>query len=157
MGENENFSQSISTTKAKNMSHQVLSKHNSFESAFLVEDYPYGRTLRCQRKCWIETASKGAKIGQMRFVSCTTNPKSPGKTWNKPHAGQYIDFLIMYLDAETGYVQTAGVDISSLSGIEKFKAQWYEILVPEQRTCFDIVEQRARQLNSITWKISSRS
>lgn len=139
------------------MPHQILSAHTSFESAFLVEDYPYGRTLRCQRKCWIETAFKGAKVGQMRFVACTTNPKNPGKTWNKPHASQYSDFLIMYLDSETGYVQTAGVNISCWSEVEKFKALWYEMLTPEQRTCFDKVEQRARQLNSITWTISSRS
>lgn len=139
------------------MSHQILSGHTSFESAFLVEDYPYGRTLRCKRKCWIETASKGSKIGQMRLVTCTTNPKIAGEIWNKPHAGQYSDFLIMYLDAQTGYIETDAVNINSLSRVEKFKAQWYEMLTPEQRTCFDKVETRARQLNLLSWKISSKN
>lgn len=137
------------------MSHQILSGHTNFESAYLVNDYPYGRTLRCRRKCWIETATKGAKKGQMRFVTCTTNPKKQGEVWNKPHAGQYNHFLLMYLDSETGYVQTAGVDIYSLCEVEEFKAKWYELMTPEQRILFEKVEQQSRRLNSISWKITS--
>jgi hypothetical protein len=36
------------------MSSKVLSGHVSEETAFLVEDYPYGFRLRCKIRYWLE-------------------------------------------------------------------------------------------------------
>jgi hypothetical protein len=42
------------------------------------QDYPYGFTLRCQKKVWIETHPAG-----QRTVEMTQQPKRPG-SWNTP-------------------------------------------------------------------------
>ncbi len=66
--------------------------HTSEETAYLIEDYPYGR-LRCQRKVWLESDPKRG----VRFVAQTNNPKN-GR-WNKPHKSTYTDVAAaLYLD-----------------------------------------------------------
>jgi hypothetical protein len=83
---------------------RVLTGHVSPETAYVVDDYPYGRVLRCKIRYWIETATKGAKKDQQRFVSQTTNPKKAGEPWNKPHPGTYASLQVLYLD-EVDHVQ----------------------------------------------------
>ncbi len=79
---------------------QVLSGHVSPETAYTVEDYPYGFRLRCRIRYWLEY-KKGTGV---RLVSQTTNPKRGG-AWNKPKASTYGRFGgAMFLD-EQGYVQ----------------------------------------------------
>ncbi|WP_203785974.1 hypothetical protein [Paractinoplanes rishiriensis] len=87
---------------------RVLAGHTSKDSAYLVDDYPYGRTLRCKIRYWVETATKGAKKGQQRFVRQTTNPKAEGEPWNTAHPGQYGPLVFLYLD-EQDHVQHIGV------------------------------------------------
>ena len=57
----------------------VLHGHTAPQTAFLVNDYPYGFRLHCKMRWWIETADKGAKKGQQRVMTQTTNPKRPGE------------------------------------------------------------------------------
>lgn len=80
----------------------ALYGHNSFETAYLVESYPYG-SLRCKIWFWLENkANKG-----YRFVSRTENPKN-GRL-NAPKPSTYAKFGgNMYLD-ENGHVQWACV------------------------------------------------
>lgn len=68
--------------------------HTSPETAYVVEDYPYGFRLRCKIRYWIETKPG---FGQ-RFVSQTTNPKKAGEVWNKPKASTYHPVLVMGLN-----------------------------------------------------------
>lgn len=76
----------------------VLHGHVSPETAYLVNDYPYGRTLRCQMRYWLQTATKGQYRGQTRLMRQSTNPKR-GDALNPPKAwGQYSHFMVMYLD-----------------------------------------------------------
>lgn len=80
--------------------------HTSEETAYLIEDYPYGR-LRCQRKVWLESDPKRG----VRFVAQTNNPKN-GR-WNKPHKSTYADIAgCLYLDAEK-HVQWAAIGFYS--------------------------------------------
>ena len=74
---------------------QVLpNTHISPETAYVVEDYPYGFGLRCKIRYWIEVTKHGA-----RCVSQTSNPKKPGLVWNKPKAGTYYRFgAALHLD-----------------------------------------------------------
>jgi len=76
----------------------TLSGHTSPESAFVVDDYPYGFRIRTQIRYWIET-KKGH--GQ-RVVSQTLNPKTG--QWNKPKAGNYHVIAILVLDESNGHV-----------------------------------------------------
>src|SRR5215475_9411123 len=83
---------------------EILKGHTSPETAYLVDDYPYGYTLRCKIRYWLEfKPGKG-----FRFVSQTTNPKK-GHVWNKPKASTYCRFGgCMFLD-EKGHVHWAGL------------------------------------------------
>lgn len=71
------------------------SAHNSPDTAYVIKDWPYGRTLRCEKHIWIETR---AGFGQ-RVVYRTTNPKR-NNTFNAPKAGTYNPFTIFGADAE---------------------------------------------------------
>ena len=83
---------------------KILSGHTSPETAYVVADYPYGFTLRCQIRYWLEY---NAKRG-FRFVSQTSNPKR-GNVWNKPKASTYCRFGgCMFLD-DNGHVQWSGL------------------------------------------------
>lgn len=76
--------------------------HTSESSAYVVDDYPYGRD-RTQIRYWLESKPKKG----WRFVYQTLNPKS--KRWNKPKASTYIEWgAAMYLD-DKGHVQWEGV------------------------------------------------
>lgn len=78
--------------------------HVSSETAYLVEDYPYGFNLRCKMRCWIEYKPKKG----FRFWTQTTNPKK-NNIWNKPKASTYVELsAAMYLD-DQNHVQWIGV------------------------------------------------
>src|SRR5262245_28609114 len=88
---------------------KLLKGHISPETAYVVDDYPYGFRLRCSIRDWIEyKPSHGC-----RFMSQTTNPKrlssDRSAMWNKPKGGTYCRFgMAMYLDAN-GHVQSVGL------------------------------------------------
>jgi len=79
--------------------------HFSQETAYIIEDYPYGVRLRCKRRCWIERHPKRG----WRFCYQTTNPKAKIETWNKPKFSTYNEIAAcMWLD-DSGHVQWAGI------------------------------------------------
>ena len=82
-------------------SHMPLYGHDNMNSAYVVEDYPYGFKLRTQARFWLESSpSKG-----FRFISQTRDPKRG--VWNKPKASTYALVAgAMYLD-EKGHVKWA--------------------------------------------------
>lgn len=84
----------------------ILSGHVSPETAYLVNDYPYGFRLRCKIRYWLEyKPGKG-----MRFVSQTTNPKRPGIVWNAPKASTYrAHGAVMLVNPENGHVGCTGL------------------------------------------------
>lgn len=82
----------------------LLHNHISPETAYVVEDYPYGYYLRCKIRFWLEYTPKRG----FRLWSQTTNPKA-GHVWNKPKASTYARFGgAMYLDGD-GHVQWSGL------------------------------------------------
>ncbi len=75
---------------------EVLKGHETPETAYIVEDYPYGFRLRCKKRYWVEwKAGRGARLWEQ-----TTNPKQ-GNLWtNKPKAGTFAYFgLGLFLDS----------------------------------------------------------
>lgn len=118
--------------------------HDSQSNAYLVEDYPYGFTLRTQARFWLEyKPGKG-----YRFLSQTMDPKKG--VWNKPKASTYVDLsAAMYLD-EKDHVQWTGVgayskaakiseflsdfpraDLGLLKKFVPLKARFYQKLLEE--------------------------
>ena len=86
---------------------KVLSGHVSQETAYVVEDYPYGFTLRCQIRFWIETNGKKGS----RVVSQTSNPKRPGLVWNKPKASTYSAVRVLFVDSGVAPRHPRGGDL----------------------------------------------
>lgn len=78
-------------------SNKYLFKHDSPDTAYVIEDYPYG-FLRTQMKVWVETHPKKGDRG----MSMTLDPKR--NRWNKPKAGTYAPIKVMYID-DKGHVQ----------------------------------------------------
>jgi hypothetical protein len=104
--------------------------HTTFESAYIIADYPYSFKLRCEKRVWIETNNKG-----QRLVECTKNPKTG--SWNKPKCAIYSDLLILYIDGK-GYIQHTNTGIYDLSfrsseveSLEKFIAFFQDGILPE--------------------------
>jgi hypothetical protein len=66
--------------------------HTDENSAYVVDDYPYGFRLRTKIRYWLESSSKG-----WRFVIQTLNPKT--QSWNAPKKSTYADLAgAMFLD-----------------------------------------------------------
>lgn len=122
---------------------KVLSGHVSPETAYVVDDYPYGYKLRCKIRYWVET-KKG--FG-MRFVSQTTNPKR-GDMWNKPKPGNYYTFITLYLD-EHDHVDWRSVSLGQPGSCMKFyysdpinpTAEAFALLDEARLVCPDAVLQ----------------
>lgn len=108
-----------------------LPGHTSFETAYIIQDYPYGRTLRCKKACWLEyKENKG-----WRFCYQTTNPKKAGEVWNAVKAGTYAPVAAeMYLDEKEhiGYSCLGDYDGSDpekvLAFIERFPAGDFRVI-----------------------------
>lgn len=80
---------------------KYLKGHVSPETAYVVDDYPYGFRLRCKIRYWLEYHPKKG----FRLVSQTTNPKVAGEVWNKPKASTYArGIAVMLLDDDNGHV-----------------------------------------------------
>lgn len=82
---------------------QILKGHYSPETAYVVNDYPYGFKLRCKIRYWLEVNGKGT-----RFWSQTTNPKRAGEVWNAPKASTYSLVGAMFLNDE-GHTHWSGL------------------------------------------------
>lgn len=128
---------------------RVLHGHTSEDTAYLVEDYPYSRSrrLRCKIRYWIDTATKGAKKGQQRFISQTTDARRGNVSWNKPHGSTYALMVVLFLDDEN-HVQWTGV---SEYGLTPENDAWWryrgivEQFTDEQRAKYEVLMRLSRR------------
>jgi hypothetical protein len=105
---------------------KILSGHTSPETAFVVDDYPYGFRLRCKIRYWLEYHAKRG----FRLISQTSNPKR-GDIWNKPKASTYCRFGgCMFVD-DNGHVQWSGLSEYSSGAEAKAWSDQYRDGVPE--------------------------
>lgn len=129
----------------------LLRGHTSPETAYVVEDYPYG-SLRCKIRYWIEFGTKGAGKGQFRFGSQTTNPKR-GHSWNNPKYGTYNTLLFMYLDTRNNHVLSYGMHHPWSNHVTKFQATGlYQQMNEDERALFDGIIADYRQSSPKSWK-----
>lgn len=139
------MNETLNTVETKKLT--VLRGHTSPETAYVVSDYPYGFTLRCQIRYWLET-KKGKGT---RLVTQTTNPKVAGTVWNKPKASTYSGgFAFLYLD-EVGHVQSAVVSYYT-NGPEQFdNARARFDFTAEELALIDTLEKVYAKNNPNTW------
>lgn len=93
------------------------------ENPYLVADYPYSFTLRCQMRVWLDVdPKKGTRLARQ-----TTDPKR-GNVWNKPKTSTYATVAGgMYLD-EQGHVQWYGLTFyADIADVEAFLVHWPEL------------------------------
>jgi hypothetical protein len=109
---------------------KLLFNHISPETAYVVDDYPYGYTLRCKIRYWLEF-KKGHGF---RLVSQTSNPKKAGLVWNKPKASTYASLGgCMFLDDQE-HVQWTGLGVYSTGTEAKaWLDQYGDGVPPEHR------------------------
>ena len=97
---------------------QFIFNHTNENTAFLVNNYPYGFRLRTKIRYWIETNKKGD-----RLISQTLNPKT--NLWNKPKTSVYSSIAVMFVD-DNNYLKYQCVNIG-WDNEEKFNAFIQEI------------------------------
>lgn len=100
------------------------SSHNSPETAYVIEQYPFGSGLVCYKRIWIESPNKGAKSKSQRVVYQTTKrffnknytsdtsqtaPMEDAHLWNKEKKGVYGAMTILFIEEGTGYVKIDGL------------------------------------------------
>lgn len=101
--------------------------HTDAASAYIIEDYPYGR-LRCQMRVWMEyRAGHG-----FRKVTQTQNPKT-GR-WNAPKKSTYYPVMVLTRDLGTGHIgcHTLG-NYETDDDITGFETYYAAALTPEHR------------------------
>jgi hypothetical protein len=113
---------------------QVLANHTTEDTAYIIEDYPYGFRLRCRMKVWLEhKESKG-----FRLVSRTTNPKLAIEKWNAPKMSTYSVLAVMGLD-EQGHVHWTGLSLYDFSKLDEFGAKYGEHFDANQKKVFEML------------------
>jgi hypothetical protein len=92
------------------------------KTAVVASDYPYGFSLRCKARFWVETtAGKG-----QRFVKQTTNPRLPGEQWNKPKKSTYSAIVILHKNALGHVVASTLSDKASEAEVKRFVSTFGE-------------------------------
>jgi hypothetical protein len=130
---------------------KVLTGHEDEGSSFEQDGYPYGRQTTL-RRVWVETATKGAKKAQQRFMAQTQNPKT--FRWNKPKASTYSDIIILYLDSNE-HVKLAHLSTwDSAEQIAAFVVTFGDYLTEHQRKNIRYLDAVRRVGSRITWTIS---
>ena len=147
----------------------ILDGHTSAETAFVIDDYPYGFRLRCQRRVWVEQATKGTYKGFYRFVSQTTNPKKQGTVWNKPHAGTYFPFVVLFRDqTDEGHIKPMQLHVTDEPANFLAILRICHVLSDQMQKRFDVMLASAKlaeyrwepwmeQLNTMLAEQASRS
>lgn len=84
---------------------RIITDATTPETAYIINDYPYGFTLRCKIRYWLEY-----KPGRgVRFMSQTTNPKK-GDVWNTTKASTYARIAGCMFVNDDGHVQWSALN-----------------------------------------------
>lgn len=98
--------------------------YTSFDSAYVIADYPYGFRQRTEMKIWIETNNKDRTRPQ-RVVSCTKNPATG--EWNKVKRGTYQMMLVLFIDhKDNDHVKNDAMSEYSAENAGEFLAEYGE-------------------------------
>ncbi len=132
---------------------KYLYGHISPETAYVVEDYPWGFRLRTTIRYWIE--SKDSKNGGQRFVSQTINPKT-GR-WCEPKRSTYSEVEILYLN-EDNHVKVCCLNhYSDLKTIEEFKETHWENLSEFQKDKIRFLLACKEVMKNVSFEVTSYS
>jgi len=112
--------------------------HTSPETAYIIEDYPYGFVLRCKMRIWIESNKRGQRILQQ-----TTDPRKSFEYWNKPKASTYSDIHVLYLDGEGHVQRDAASAHQSIEDLAAFEVRAKDALGDVERKTLTTIQKVA--------------
>ena len=116
---------------------EPLMGHTTPETAYVVDDYPYGFRLRCKIRYWLDFRP-GSGFG-FRLVSQTTNPKRSGEVWNKPKASTYCMLAIMGLD-ESKHVTWTGCNTFQFDELREFANFYGDSFDSNQKAVYEAAQ-----------------
>jgi len=135
------------------MTRNFIYKHTSPETAYVVQDYPWGFRLKTTIRYWVET--KKSKNGGQRFASQTINPKTG--LWCKPKYSTYSPIMLMYLD-ENDYVQYTSLGHhSGTEVIENFKNTHLNFLTDYQKETLKELIAFDKVMKNVTFEVRPSS
>lgn len=105
---------------------EILKQQPNETNPVIVDNYPYGFTMRTKIKYWVETTKNG-----QRFVSQTLNPKT--NLWNKPKKSTYSQIILIGLN-EQKHITYTNLSLYSLSEALEFKQKYESFLSDYQKT-----------------------
>jgi len=105
---------------------EILKQQPNESQPVIVDNYPYGFTIRTKIKYWVETTKNG-----QRFVSQTLNPKT--NLWNKPKKSTYSQIILVGLN-EQEHITYTNLSLYSLSEALEFKQKYESFLSDYQQT-----------------------
>lgn len=150
-------------------------------TAHLSFQYPDGFKLKCVRREYVETATKGAKKEQQRVVYQTTHrsfnvaysdrltedgPDAANKwvieqiaagnvRWNAPKGGNYNYLTVLYIDSDTNYIENMAIHAYSWAdNFANFKAAVIKhgiVLTEDQQQRLDKTEKYSRHSDPEGW------
>lgn len=130
----------------------VLTGHVDEDTAYVVNDYPYGG-LTCTMRYWIETRKTGSSAGDQRMMRQSNNPRRAGHPWNKPHKSTYSSIMVLYLDEQL-HVHGRGIPLW-ITGSEDTRNRHmglYDALDETQRKRYDANLLVSKRVNPRTWQ-----
>jgi hypothetical protein len=120
-----------------------LTGHISPETAYVVEDYPYGFKLRCKIRYWLECDPRRG----FRFCSQTTNPKKSVETWNAPKKSTYTMLGVMGTNEE-GQVTWTGCSIYDFDKLEEFGKEYASSFDDNQRKVWQMATDAKKRADA---------
>lgn len=122
------------------------------DNPHVIEDYPYGFTLRCKMRVWVEYREGFG----YRYFSQTSNPKKDNLVWNKPKHGTYNPFpIIVGTDDEGHTTHTAMHGYMEKDEMEKWLAEYGHCLTEDQKKAIHYFMVRRKWLSENTvWKVT---
>jgi hypothetical protein len=127
---------------------KYLYGHTSPETAYVVDDYPWGFRLRTTIRYWIESKKNQGQ----RFVSQTINPKNG--LWCAPKRGTYSPIIILYLDEKDHVACTCLSMNHEKEKIEEFKETHADFFDEFQKDQFCQVRAFCSVMDKVTWTIN---
>ncbi len=126
----------------------LIRGHVSPETAYTVDDYPYGRH-RTQCRWWLETATKGSHKGQTRVMQQTLDPKR--NVWNKPHASTYAETMVLYIEDGTGHCKNWGIGFYAKDLVAFVQSGLYFQCNADELACLEGWIKYGRRLDRTSW------
>lgn len=133
---------------------KYLYNHTSPETAYYVDDYPWGFRLRTQVRYWVESKNN---FGE-RFVKQTLNPKT-GR-WCAPKKSTYSEVVILTLNDEGHVNYTCApvgchrTDEEAQEAIKKFVERHKDNLTDFQKDQINQIHAYNEIMKHVTFKVT---